>query len=168
MGDWSFCFEDYGVMGRMPGPLSALSCGRETLSVLRGGDGMSGFAYWQDGRCAERFEPGAHPPHPWWDAVQTRLDASGEVHPGLVPVLESTAHHTRVVLDTNALDGPLLTLRLKDSERTPDPQTRREVSRPPQGVLGVPVRPGPPRPPATGQAANVPSTRHTHGVRDEE
>ncbi|MFJ5842290.1 DUF6461 domain-containing protein [Streptomyces shenzhenensis] len=98
LGDWSFCFEDYGVMVRMPGPLSALSCGTETLSVLRGGDGMSGFAYWQDGRCAERFEPGAahtrpHPLHPRWDAVQARLDASGEEYPGLAGAGGDSAPH---------------------------------------------------------------------------
>ncbi|WP_121890202.1 hypothetical protein [Streptomyces shenzhenensis] len=50
---------------------------------------------------------------------------SGEEYTGLVPVLEATAHHTGVVLDTDTLDGPLLTLRLEDGERTPDPQTRR-------------------------------------------
>lgn len=151
MGDWSFCFEDYGVMGCMPGPLSALSRGTETFSVLRGGDGMNGFTYWREGHCEERFEPGAagtkpRPPHPWWDAVQERLDASGEEYPGLVPVLEATAHHTGAVLDTDTLDGPLLTLRLVDSDRTPDPQTRLQAPRPPEGVRGVPARPGPPRP----------------------
>ncbi len=160
-------------MGCMPGPLSALSRGTETLSVLRGGDGMNGFTYWREGQCAERFEPGAagtkpRPPHPWWDAVQERLDASGEEYPGLVPVLEATAHHSGAVLDTDTLDGPLLTLRLVDSDRTPDPQTRLQAPRPPEGVRGVPVRPGPPRPPAIGQAVNVSSTRHTHGAKDEE
>ncbi|MCX4787822.1 MULTISPECIES: DUF6461 domain-containing protein [unclassified Streptomyces] len=58
LGDWSFCFEDCGVMGMMPGPLSALSYGTETFSVLLGGDGMNGFAHWRDGQRTERFEPG--------------------------------------------------------------------------------------------------------------
>ncbi|WP_405686427.1 DUF6461 domain-containing protein [Streptomyces sp. NBC_00057] len=69
LGDWSFCFEDCGVMGMMPGPLSALSYGTETFSVLLGGDGMNGFAHWRDGQCTERFEPGftsaSGPPRPW-------------------------------------------------------------------------------------------------------
>ncbi|MGY0066898.1 DUF6461 domain-containing protein [Streptomyces sp. QTS137] len=178
LGDWSFCFEDYGVMGQMPGPLSALSRGTETFSVLRGGDGMNGFAYWRDGQCAERFEPGApstkpHPPHLWWDAVQERLDASREEYPGLVPVLEATAHYTGAILDTDTLDGPLLTLRLKDSDQTPDPpdpQTRLQAPRPPDGgrSVRVPARPEPPRTPAIGQAVNAPTTRRTHGVRVEE
>ncbi|MEZ3182639.1 helix-turn-helix domain-containing protein [Streptomyces pimonensis] len=173
LGDWSFCFEDYGVMGCMPGPLSALSRGTETFSVLRGGDGMNGFKCWRDGQCAEWFEPGAastkpRPPHPWWDAVQERLDATGEEYPGLVPVLEATAHHTGVVLDTDTLDGPLLTLRLEDSDLTPDPPTRLQVPRPPAGVRLGPARPGPPLPPAIGQAGNAPTTRRTHGVRVEE
>ncbi|MFJ8188111.1 DUF6461 domain-containing protein [Streptomyces sp. NPDC096105] len=162
-GDWSFCFEDYGVMGCMSGPLSALSRGTETFSVLRGGDGMNGFAYWRDGQCTERFEPGAtgtkpRPPHPWWDAVQGRLDASSEEFPGLVPVLEATARHTRAVLDTGILDGPLLTLRLDDSDLTPAPQTPQQAPRPPKGVRGVPARPGPPPPPTMRQAVNVPVT----------
>ncbi|MFD3730220.1 DUF6461 domain-containing protein [Streptomyces sp. NPDC058632] len=172
LGDWSFCFEEYGVMGRMPGPLSALSRDTETFSVLRGGDGMDGFAHWRDGECAERFEPGAagtkpRPPPPWWDAVQERLDASGEEYPGLVPVLEATAHHTGAVLDTDTRDGPLLTLRLEDSDRTPDPRTPQQTPRVPEDVRGVLARPGSPPPPTMRQAVNVPSTRHTHAVKEE-
>ncbi|MGW0137528.1 DUF6461 domain-containing protein [Streptomyces calvus] len=173
MGDWSFCFEDYGVMGCMSGPLSALSLDTETFSVLRGGDGMNGFAYWRDGQCAERFEPGAadtkpRPPRPWWDAVQERLDASGEEYPGLVPVLEATTRHTRAVLDTDTLDGPLLTLRLEDSDRIPDPRAPRQAPRLPKGVRGVPARPGPPSPPAMRQAVDVSVTWHLRAVKEEE
>ncbi|MFE4385219.1 DUF6461 domain-containing protein [Streptomyces sp. NPDC056844] len=174
LGDWSFCLEDYAVMGQMPGPLSALSRGTETFSVLRGGDGMNGFAYWRDGQCAERFQPGApstkpHPPHPWWDAVQERLNASGEEYPGLVPVLEATAHHIGAVLDTDTLDGPLLTLRLDDSDQTPDPPAT-QAPQPPDGWRGVRVsaRPETPRLPAVRQAVNIPSALHTRGDRDGE
>lgn len=172
IGGWSFCFEEYGVAGCMSGPLSALSRGTETFSILRGGDGMNGFAYWRDGQCAEFFEPGAagtepRGPHPWWDAVQGRLDASSEEYPGLVPVLEVTARYTRAVLDTATLDGPLPTLRLNDEDRSPAPRSHAQASRPPDGTWRVPARTGPPQPPAVGRAPHVPSTRHTHAVRDE-
>jgi hypothetical protein len=146
LGDWSFCFEDYGVMGMMEGPLSSLSHGTETFSVLLGADGMNGFAHWRDGQCTERFEPGfAHtgpnPPHPWWDAVQERLDASGEEYPGLVPVLEAVARYTRAVLDAGTLDDPLPTLRLEDGSRIPGPPPRphSEARRPPGRLLGRPA-----------------------------
>ncbi|MEV5935054.1 DUF6461 domain-containing protein [Streptomyces sp. NPDC052079] len=173
LGAWSFCFEDYGVMGAMPGPLSALSQGRETFSVLRGGDGTNGFAHWRDGQCTERFEPGfthtkPKPPHPWWDAVQERLDATGEEYPGLVPLLEAVVHHTGAVLDTGTLSGPLLTLRLEDSSRTPDPPPPHpRSSRPPGRILGRPALPGTPPPPAVGRTPNAPITPQTHGAETE-
>lgn len=153
-GDWSFCFEECGVMGAMPGPLSTLSQGTETFSILRGGDGMNGFAHWRDGRCAERFEPGytyTRPPapHPWWDAVQEQFDAAGTEYPGLVPVLKAVAHHTRATLDIGTINGPLLTLVLDDSSRTPDPppQPHSVPVQPPGRLLG-PALPGPPPSPA--------------------
>ncbi|MFD4030213.1 DUF6461 domain-containing protein [Streptomyces sp. NPDC058637] len=126
LGDWSFCSESLGVMGAMPGPLSELSKGTETFSVLRGGDGMNVFAHWRGGRRIEQFEPGnTHtepaPPHPWWDAIQQRIDSSGGEYTGLVPVLEAIAQYTGKTLDTRVLGGPLLTLRLEESHRTPDP-----------------------------------------------
>ncbi|MEU9576407.1 DUF6461 domain-containing protein [Streptomyces chilikensis] len=174
LGVWSFCFEDHGVMGAMSGPLSALSQGTETFSVLRGGDGMNGFAHWRDGRCTEQFEPGftytrPDPPHPWWDAVQERLDASNEEYPGLAPVLEAVAHHTGAVLDTGTLRGPLLTLRLEDSSRTPDPQPRPRprTSQPPGRLLGRLLPPGTPSPPAVRRAPNSPTTPHTYDIEAE-
>ncbi|RSO43158.1 hypothetical protein DMH15_10695 [Streptomyces sp. WAC 06725] len=144
LGEWSFCFEDYGVVGAMPGPLSALSRGTETFSVLLGGDGMNGFAHWRDSECTEQFEPGfshtkPNPPHPWWDIVQGRLDASGEEYPGLVPVLEAITHHTGAVLDTRILHGPLLTLWLDDTSRTPDPTPRPHPHRAAIQQLGRPL-----------------------------
>lgn len=174
LGDWSFCFEEYGVMGAMAGPLSALSQGTETFSVLRGGDGMNGFAHWRDGQRTERFEPGyTHtrppPPHPWWDAVQEQLDAAGTEYPGLVPVLEAVAHHTGAVLDSDTLSGPLLTLLLDDNSRTPDP-----APQPPPGPLQPlgrllgPALPGLPPPPATRHAPNRPTIQHTRGIKTEE
>ncbi|WP_412180868.1 DUF6461 domain-containing protein [Streptomyces californicus] len=175
LGSWSFCFEDYGVMGIMPGPLSALSHRTETFSVLLGGDGMNGFAHWRDGQCTERFEPGfthtkPNPPHPWWDAVQERLDASSEEYPGLVPVLGAVAHYTGAELDADTLNGPLLTLRLEDSSRTPDPPPRPHPAapRPPGRMLGRPALPGTPLPPAMRLAPNVPTIQHTYGTKTEE
>jgi hypothetical protein len=130
----------------MEGPLSSLSHGTETFSVLQGADGMNGFAHWRDGQCTERFEPGfthtkPNPPHPWWDAVQERLAASGEEYPGLVPVLEAVTQYTRAVLDANTLNGPLLTLRLEDSSRIPDPPPHpySGAQRPPGRMLGRPA-----------------------------
>ncbi|GAB3003283.1 hypothetical protein GCM10023080_081280 [Streptomyces pseudoechinosporeus] len=175
LDDWSFCFEDFGVMGAMPGPLSALSQGTESLSVLRGGDGMNRFAHWRDGQCTEQFEPGfthtkPDPPHLWWDTVQERLDASGEDYPGPVPVLEAVAHRTGAVLDTATLDGSLLTLRLEDGSRTPDPPLRPHPAapRPPGRRLGRLAPPGTSPPPATRRALNLPTTRDTYGTQTEE
>jgi hypothetical protein len=160
LGDWSFCFEGYGVMGVMPGPLSALSQATETISVLRGGDGMNRFAHWRGGQCNEQFEPGfthtePDPPHPWWDAVQERLDASGEQYPGLVPILEAVEHYTGAVLDTDTLEGPLLTLRLDDNSRTPDPPPQLlhpGALRPPGPMLGRPALRVTPSSPDMGRA----------------
>ncbi|WP_370671431.1 MULTISPECIES: DUF6461 domain-containing protein [unclassified Streptomyces] len=143
LGAWAFCFEEYGVMGAMPGPLSALSQDTESLSILRGGDGMNTFAYWSDGQCVERFEPGAVSPRPsephyWWDLVQEQLDAAGTGHPGLVPVLKAVARQAGAVLDADVLNGPLLTLLLDDSSRTPDPvpPAHPTLVRPPGRSLG--------------------------------
>ncbi|MFF8696768.1 DUF6461 domain-containing protein [Streptomyces sp. NPDC015144] len=174
LNNWSFCFEEYGVMGAMSGPLSALSQGTETFSVLRGGDGMNGFACWRDGQCTERFEPGytyTRPPapHPWWNAVQEQLDAAGTEHSGLVPVLKAVAHHTEAALDTDTLNGPLLSLFLDDNSRTsdPPPQPHPGLLQPPGRLLG-PAQPGWPQPPAAQHAPNVSTIRYTHGLRTEE
>ncbi|MBQ0825277.1 DUF6461 domain-containing protein [Streptomyces tagetis] len=170
---WAFCFEEYGLMGAMPGPLSALSQGTETFSVLRGGDGMNSFAYWRDGQCIERFEPGfagTRPPapHPWWDMVQQQLDAAGTEYPGLVPVLKAVALHTDAVLDTDTLNGPLLTLLLDDNSRTPDPppQPHPTPVQPPGRFLGT-VVPDPLSPPAVIYAIR-PADQHTQGFKPEE
>ncbi|MGD9486046.1 DUF6461 domain-containing protein [Streptomyces sp. TRM70308] len=170
LGDWSFCFEDNGVMGAMPGPLAALSQGTETLSVLQGGDGMNTFAQWRDGQCTEQFEPGfAHtrpaPPHPWWDTVHERLDASKEEHPGLAPVLEAVADHISAVLDLHILNGPLLTLLLEDSNRAFGPRRAGAAPQPPGRILGCPTVSGPPSPPATRSKRNPPITQHTYGTK---
>ncbi|MFJ5221158.1 DUF6461 domain-containing protein [Streptomyces sp. NPDC088354] len=175
LNDWSFCFEDYGVMGRMPGPLSALSQGTETFSILRGGDGMNGFAHWRNGQCTERFTPGyAHTrpptPHPWWDAVQQQLDAADAEYPGLIPVLEAVALHTDAVLDTNILNGPLLTLLLDDNSRTPDPPPQPPLEQPlqpPGRLLGF-VLPRPTSAPSVQHAPNHPADQHTQGFKPRE
>lgn len=146
---WSFCFEDNGVMGRMPGPLSALSQDTETLSILRGADGMNGFAHWRDGQCAKRFEPGftAPPsPHPWWDAVQQRLDPSEGSIPVLIAVLEAVSHHTGAVLSADTLTGPLLTVFLEEHRRTPDPAPGPDTVRAPGRLLGPALPVSSPRP----------------------
>ncbi|MFE7410480.1 DUF6461 domain-containing protein [Streptomyces laurentii] len=157
LGGWSFCFEDCGIMGVLPGPLTALSWRTETLALHRSAKGMSRFAHWRDGFPSEGFEPGfpgtrGEPPHPWWDAVQARRDATGEEFPGLVPVLEAIADHTGAVLDADTLAGPLLTLRLADTLCTPDPVPyplpRPRSSRRPLGRYLGPVvacRPADPR-----------------------
>lgn len=143
------------------------------LSLLRGGDGMNCFAHWRDGQRTEEFEPGfSHTepklPHPWWDVVQERLAASGEEYPDLVPVLEAVAHYIGAVPDTDTLEGPLLTLCLADSSRTPDPPARRPGPfRPPGRALG-PALLSPPPPPSVGRAANVPTTQRPYGTRIEE
>ncbi|MFF5256863.1 DUF6461 domain-containing protein [Streptomyces leeuwenhoekii] len=174
LGDWSFCFEDYGVMGMMPGPLSVLSHGTETFSVMLGGDGMNSFAHWRDGQCTERFEPGfthtkPNPPHPWWDAVQERLDVSRKECPGLVPVLGAVAHRTGAVLDADTLNGPLLTLWLEDSSRVPDPPPlpRPGAPKPPGRMLGRPALPTATPPPALRRAPNAPTIQHTYGTKNE-
>ncbi|MFI6012661.1 DUF6461 domain-containing protein [Streptomyces sp. NPDC051243] len=74
VGDWSFYYERWGVLGTMPGPLSALSHDTEMFTVTVGGDRMN-TEHWHEGRCTEVFEPSRPDtrrlsPHPWWDAVQ--------------------------------------------------------------------------------------------------
>ncbi|WP_432941573.1 DUF6461 domain-containing protein [Marinactinospora thermotolerans] len=139
---WAFCYEDIGVMGAMPGPLSVLSWGTETLSVLRGGDGMNGFSWWYDGQQVESFEPGfvhtrPRSPSTFWDAVQARIDAAGDHHVGLRPTLEVVAGYIGAVLDTATLRGRLLTVRLDEADRAPDPERNvRSVSGGPSARLG--------------------------------
>ncbi|MGW0825545.1 DUF6461 domain-containing protein [Streptomyces sp. NPDC002845] len=115
LGDWSFCFEEWGVDGTLTEVLSALSRGTETFSVLLGGDGMNVFAHWQDGKCGELFEPGEpdaepSPPHPWWDAVQARWETSGADYPGLAPVIAAVAAYMGAALQDSMLDGSLLSV----------------------------------------------------------
>jgi hypothetical protein len=174
-GGWAFCYEDHGVMGAMPGPLSALSRGTETLGVLKGGDGMNRFSHWRDGHCTERFEPGfprtrPNPPHPWWDAVQEQLERSSKPYPGLGPVLQAMAHHTGGALDTATFDGPLLTLLLEESRRTPDPPHRPLSGnpRPPGPALGPAVVRGTPLPTPMGRALNLPTTCRPTGTEAED
>ncbi|MBQ0971007.1 hypothetical protein KBZ00_07445 [Streptomyces sp. RK31] len=135
---------------------------------------MNSFAYWRDGQCIERFEPGfagTRPPapHRWWDVVQQQLDAAGTEYPGLVPVLKAVALHTDAVLDTDTLNGPLLTLLLDDNSRTPDPppQPRPAPHQPPGRFLGTAV-PDPPSPPSVTYALIRPADQHTQGVKPEE
>ncbi|MFM9371886.1 DUF6461 domain-containing protein [Streptomyces sp. Da 82-17] len=169
-GDWSFCFEEDGTMGSMSGSLAALSKGTETVSLLRGADGMNVFAHWRDGSRAERFEP-AHtrpePPHPWWDAVQEQLDASREPSLSLIPVLEAVAHHVQGELDTDTLNGPLLTVLLDESQRTPDPSapgSPRTTCQPVGRVLGGAL-PGGLSGSTQGRALGVSATPTTHSIQ---
>ncbi|MFJ7417220.1 DUF6461 domain-containing protein [Streptomyces uncialis] len=69
LADWTFCFEESGILGADPAVLRRLSQDSETCGVLLGADGMNGFAYWKDGKRIEAFEPGfpstrPRPPHP--------------------------------------------------------------------------------------------------------
>ncbi|MER7794545.1 DUF6461 domain-containing protein [Streptomyces sp. NPDC097640] len=167
LGEWSFSTEEYGLMGRMPGPLSALSEGRETFSILKGGDGMNIFEHWRDGRRTEWFEPGysyTRPvaPHPWWDAAQAGIEAAGSEYTRLEIVMRVVADHTGVVLDDDTLNGPLLGLLLEDRRRTPDPpppSRPRPAGRPGLGLgrlLGT-IVPGDPSAP---RADRIPADDH--------
>ncbi|MFE9460021.1 DUF6461 domain-containing protein [Streptomyces californicus] len=172
LNGWSFCSEEYGIMGSTPGPLAALSRGTEAFSLLRGADGMNVFAHWRDGRRTEQFEPGypstePRAPHPWWDAVQERLDASGKEYPGLAPVLEAVARRAGADLDSAALRRPRLTVRLDESARTPDPPTPVPSTRAPRPTgrrLGR-LLPGAPPPEAVRSELAVRGTTHPYGTR---
>ncbi|MFF4834980.1 DUF6461 domain-containing protein [Streptomyces sp. NPDC001315] len=131
LGDWSFCHETWGVLGAMPGPLSALSRDTETFTVDLGGDGMNTFGHWRGGRCTEVFEPGEPatrplPPHPWWDAVQEQREAAGSGEPGLVPAVRVIGDYIGAILDDDTVDGPLSTLLLGEDHpvRPPSPGGR--------------------------------------------
>ncbi|MTK05190.1 DUF6461 domain-containing protein [Micromonospora sp. CP22] len=140
LGMWSFCFEEHGITSAMSGTCATLSEGTETLSVLRGADGMNGFAHWRDGRRVERFEPGMtvtkpQPPHPWWDAVEVHLATRPSPHSRLVPVLEVVAAHIGAALDSRTVDGPLLTAALVTSGESLSRSRPRTTSRRPPGRL---------------------------------
>ncbi|GGT78933.1 hypothetical protein GCM10010207_88270 [Streptomyces atratus] len=129
---WSFCFEDVGGVGSRRGPLSALSRGTETLSLLRGGDGMNRLAYWCDGQRRESFEPGANDRMPqgerhFWDLV-CAYDQATPGRTGLLLALQAITQHTGVSLDTATIAGPLLTAHLSDGDRTPDPVQRAPLT----------------------------------------
>ncbi|MFD9606318.1 DUF6461 domain-containing protein [Streptomyces sp. NPDC059970] len=162
-GNWSFCHEEYGIVGMRAGTLSALSQGTETIGMLRGADGMNRFAHWRHGQCAEQFEPGAPStkppgPHPWWTAVQKRLDATGGPHLGLAPVMEAVFRRAHAVIDAESLDGPLLTLWLDENrDAPPAPRPSSSGSCRLGRALG-PAVPGVSHP-ATGRAPNAPAVR---------
>ncbi|MGY0061344.1 hypothetical protein ACWY4P_33210 [Streptomyces sp. LZ34] len=72
------------------------------------------------------FEPGeplTRPPqpHPWWDAVQARLEATETDCPGLTPVIEAVVAHIGIALDDSTVEGPLLSVLMEDAaeRRTP-------------------------------------------------
>lgn len=162
-GNWSFCHEEYGIVGMRAGTLPTLSQDTETIAVLRGADGMNRFAHWRDGQCAEQFEPGAPStkppgPHPWWTVVQERLNASSGPYPGLAPVMEAVFRRAHAVIDTESIDGPLLTLWLDENcDVPPAPRPSSSGSRQLGRTLG-PAIPGISRPTA-GRAPNAPVVR---------
>ncbi|MBL3670829.1 hypothetical protein JL475_33705 [Streptomyces sp. M2CJ-2] len=124
LGDWSFCYEEWGVLGGMSGPLSRLSRGTETFTVASNVS-MDTFGHWRDGRCTEAFEPDdpgtrQPPPHPWRDALQERREAGGGSEPGLVAAVRVIGDRMGAVLDDATLDGPLPTVLLGD-DRPPRP-----------------------------------------------
>ncbi|MFK4272571.1 DUF6461 domain-containing protein [Streptomyces milbemycinicus] len=134
LNGWSFCYEDVGGAGSRPGPLGALSQGTETLSLLRGGDGMNRLAHWCDGQCREAFEPGATDRMPqgarhFWDLAHDYSQAAPG-HAGLLHALKAITHHTGISLDTATITGPLLTTHLADQDRTPDPVPHARPSAP--------------------------------------
>lgn len=153
VGGWSFCYEDVGGAGSRPGPLGALSNGTETLSLLRGGDGMNRMAYWRDGQCLEDFEPGAADRLPrgerhFWDLVHSAGQTAPH-RPGLLLALRAITCHTGVSLGTDTVEGPLLTAYLADEDRTPDPAPRHRPAAPGNGTSGLgrllgAVQPSPP------------------------
>jgi hypothetical protein len=161
LGTWSFCLEEESVTGVMSVTCSALSEGTETLSILRGGDGMNTFAHWRDKQCVERFEPGMpytkpQPPHPWWDLLHDRLDAFPPQRSRLVPALEIVAAYVGAPLDSRTVDGPLLTAHLS-AQRTHSPSHPHTTNRPPPGRLLRSPRPNPSAPAREGRALNSPS-----------
>ncbi len=122
LSGWSFCYEDMHIFGSRPGVLASLSQATETLSLLRGGDGMNSFTVWRDGQREELFEPGAPSVRPHYegqlyDLVQRyRTDQSG-----LVTALQAIAHYTGVMLDDATVSGPLLTVHLPEAEQARQP-----------------------------------------------
>lgn len=119
LGDWSFCYEEWGILGGMPGPLSGLSQRTETFSVATDGASMDIFEHWRDGRCTEVFEPDnpdtrLPPPHSWQDVLRERREATGDSEPALVAAVRVIGDHMGAVLDDATLDGPLPTVLLGD------------------------------------------------------
>lgn len=139
LGDGAFCHETWGVLGAMPGILSVLSRGTETFTVTMGGDSMNTFEHWLGGRCTEVFEPSRPdtrpvPPHPWWDAVQERREATGRSEPGLVSAVRVIGDHMGTHLDDATVDGPLLTVLLVlRAEIRPRPNEKSSAPHPPRG-----------------------------------
>ncbi|MEU8328615.1 DUF6461 domain-containing protein [Micromonospora sp. NPDC048839] len=158
LATWSFCLEEESVAGAMPATCSALSEGTETLSILRGGDGMNIFAHWRDKRCVEQFEPGMpntkpQPPHPWWDLMHGQLATPPPQRSRLIPALEAVAVYIGAPLDSHSVDGPLLTARLS-AQRTHSPSHPYTTDRRPPGRLLRRPGPNPSAPAQEGRALN--------------
>lgn len=119
LSDWSFCYEEWGVLGGMPGPLARLSSGTETLTVDSNGVGLDTFGHWRDGRCTEVYEPEdpgtpLSSPHPLWDAFQERRHTAEEGESALMSAVRVIGDRMGAVLDDVTLDAPLPTVLLGD------------------------------------------------------
>jgi hypothetical protein len=79
------------------------------------------FGYWLGGRCTEHFEiaePATRPPapHPWWDAVQQRVEAQGQRESVMLSAVRVVFDYIGATLDDATLDGPLLTLLIEEDK----------------------------------------------------
>jgi Family of unknown function (DUF6461) len=126
LGRWGFCFEEAGVEGIHPRTLSRLSAETETLAFFTS-TGTSSFIYLKDGEGVEAFEPGlpdtvlGNEPRKFWNETQKILERASQTAP-MSPthaVLQAITKHVRGPLDRATLEGPLLTVFLSRSNRSP-------------------------------------------------
>jgi Family of unknown function (DUF6461) len=166
IGRWGFCFEEAGVEGMKTRTLARLSADTETIGFFTA-SGTSSFIFLKDGAGVEAFEPGrpetlrGEPPHLFWTAthkVLERMSRTGEVVPTHA-VLQAITKHVRAALDRTALEGPLLTVFLRDVDRAPmsddfagRPTPPRGNPMPRPGAAGPPVQTPPASTPASWNA----------------
>ncbi|MGJ5893391.1 hypothetical protein DF268_29130 [Streptomyces sp. V2] len=99
LGGWTFCVEEDGVTGSLAEPLTELSRGTETYSILTT-DGIDVFQHWRDGVCVENFEPGTH------EGDET----------GAAPIVALLLNTLGIPLDDNTLAAPWPSLTLTEDD----------------------------------------------------
>ncbi|MFM9608224.1 DUF6461 domain-containing protein [Streptomyces niveiscabiei] len=120
LGGWTFCVEEDGVTGSLTEPLTELSRGTETYSILTT-DGIDVFQHWRDGICVENFEPGVEHtrpegPAPWWNRIEETLAAHEGEETGAAPIVALVLDTLGIPLNDDTLAAPWPSLPLTEDD----------------------------------------------------